>query len=253
MDQSCYSHWAVSNRSMQQTILTLLFPLLTLGVWAQGPSAEPGEIAVIQRVKTLLISSLDSSLPKVTLEFFLKYEGEGAPIQWKVRDCRDYTQDKAAHRDDSAMCVQADIGLKDGRAATILVSVGKFKNNPVDVPSVYGLRVTDTAGIIHILDRLRDLPAELHRPLPKGPKDLPPPVRAQLSLSSRKPIHERFRKAGLCLRSASRIFVTGSADGRAGVASHSIAQKAIKEVRSGDRGCGGWQSGLRNGMFRDLP
>jgi hypothetical protein len=23
-------------------------------------------------------------LPKVTLEFFLKYEGEGAPIKWEV-------------------------------------------------------------------------------------------------------------------------------------------------------------------------
>jgi len=130
-------------------------------------------MAAIQPVKTLLISSLDRSLPKVTLEFFLKYEGEGAPIKWEVNDCDEKTRD---HGRDSAMCIQADIGLKDGRAATILVSVGTFKRGQLDVPTVYGVRVTYPGGTIHRLDRLSDLPVELHRPPPKGPKDLPAPV-----------------------------------------------------------------------------
>ena len=93
-------------------------------MWAQGPSADKREMSAIQRVKTLPVSSLDRDLPKVTLEFFLRYEGEGAPIKWKVNDCGEQTQRAAvAHGRDSAMCVEAYIGLSDGRTATVLVSV----------------------------------------------------------------------------------------------------------------------------------
>ena len=174
---------------MRQTILSLLFLLLTFCMQAQGPSADKTEMGAIQRAKTLPISSLDRDLPKVTLEFFLKYEGEGAPIKWAVNDCVEQTRGTVVdHGRDSAMCVQADIGLKDGRAATVLVSVGTFKKGLVDVPTVYGVKVTYPGGTIHRLDRLSDLPVELHRPLPKGPKDLPAPVSALLSLSSRQPI-----------------------------------------------------------------
>jgi hypothetical protein len=162
---------------MRLTILSVLSLLLTFCVWAQGPSADKTEMAPIQRVRTLLISSLDRSLPKVTLEFFLKYEGEGAPIKWEVNDCGEQTRDTVVdHGRDSTMCVKADIGLKDGRAATVMVSVGTFKRGPVDVPTVYSVRVTYPGGTIHRLDRLSDLPVELHRPPPKGRKDLPAPV-----------------------------------------------------------------------------
>jgi hypothetical protein len=139
-------------------------------------------MGAIARVKALTISSLDRTLPKVTLEFFLKYEGEGAAIKWKVNDCDEPTRDAVVdHGRDAGMCVEADIGLKDGRAATVLVSVGKLNKDPADVPTVYGLRVTYPGGTIHRLDRLSDLPVELHRPLPKGPKDLPPPTSATVN------------------------------------------------------------------------
>ena len=71
------------------------------------------------------------------------------------------------------MCVEAGIALKDGRAATVLISVGTSKGSAVAVPAVYDVRVTGPGGTVHRLDRLSDLPVELHRPLPKGPKDLP--------------------------------------------------------------------------------
>ena len=125
-------------------------------------------------------------MPKVTLEFFLKYEGEGAPFKWEVNDCGEQPRDTVIdHWRDSAMCVQADMGLKDGRAATVLVSVGTFKRGPVDVLTVYAVRVTYPGGAIHSLDHLSELPVELHRKPPKGPKDLPASVSAALlSLSS---------------------------------------------------------------------
>jgi hypothetical protein len=169
---------------MRQTILRFLFLLVAFCVWAQRPSADKTESGVIERVKVLPISSLDDTLPKVTLEFFLKYEGEGAPIKWEVNDCGEPTREtKADHAHGSAICVQADVGLKDGRAATVLVSVGALSKKPADVPTIYGVRVAYPEGTIHHLDRLSDLPVELHRPLPKGPKDLPAPVSALLNLS----------------------------------------------------------------------
>lgn len=168
---------------MRQTMLIVSFLLLAFCVWALGP-ADQKEIDAIARVKTLLISSLDRTLPKVTLEFFLNYEGGGAPIKWEVNDCGEKDRDTmAGHRRDS-ICVEADIALKDGRAAAVLISVGTSKRGPLDVPAVYDVRVTDPGGTIHRLDRLSDLPVELHRPLPKGPKDLPAGVSARLSLST---------------------------------------------------------------------
>ena len=164
---------------MRQTILSVTFLLLTFYLWAQGPSANEMEDGAIQRVKVLPVSSLDRNLPKVTLEFFLTYEGGGAPIKWQVNECHEHPGDTVVdHKHDTAMCVVAEIKLKDERSATVLVSVGTFKRGPVDVPAVYSVRVTYPFGATHSLLRLSDLPAELQRPLPKGPKDLPPPVSA---------------------------------------------------------------------------
>ena len=81
----------VSHTGMRQTIFSLSFLLLTYCLWAQIPSVNKAERAAIHRVKTLPVSSLDRSLPTVTLEFFLKYEGEGAPIKWEVNDCGERT------------------------------------------------------------------------------------------------------------------------------------------------------------------
>jgi hypothetical protein len=86
---------------MRQTMLSLLFLLLTFCVWAQGPSAE---IDDTQRVKTLLTSSSDRALPKVTLEFFLKYEGGGAPIKWEMNDCREINRDTVVDHERATPC-----------------------------------------------------------------------------------------------------------------------------------------------------
>jgi hypothetical protein len=161
---------------MRHTTLGLLLLMLTPGMRAQVPSADAA--GAIQRVKELPISSLDQGLPKVTLEFFLQYEGEGAPTKWEVNDCSKTQHAVVDRQRDYAMCVRADIGLKDGRAATVLISIGTFKKGVVDVPAVLSVTVTYPGGTMHRLDHLNDLPVELHRPLPKGPKDLPTGVSA---------------------------------------------------------------------------
>jgi hypothetical protein len=172
----------VSNRNMRQTILSLFslwFLLLTVCLWAQPPSANKTEKAAIQRAKNLLVSSFDRSLPKVSLEFFLMSEGEGAPIRWEVNDCGEQRGNPAIdHGRDSPLCVEADMDHKDRRTVTVLVSVGTVKRGPFGVPALFSVTITDLSGINRPVHHLSDLPMELHRPPPRLPKDLPVPVGA---------------------------------------------------------------------------
>src|SRR5258708_5444567 len=101
---------------MRRTILSLCFLLLAVGLWGQSPSANQMEKVAIQRVKNLIVSSFDPLLPKITLEFFLKSEGEGAPIKWEVNDCGERTGNSTIDSThDSPKCVAADIEFKDLR------------------------------------------------------------------------------------------------------------------------------------------
>ena len=172
----------VSNRSMRRLILSLWFVLFAACLWAQTWPGTKTEKAAIQRVKNVPVSSLDRSLPKVSLEFFLKNEGEGVPIRWEVNDCGEQTGSPAVDQErDFPMCVAADMELRDRRTVTVLVSVGTFKSGSVGVPTVFSVAIIDRSGLIRPVRHLGDLPAELHRPPLKQLKDLPVPVGAQSS------------------------------------------------------------------------
>ena len=158
----------MSKRGMRQTILYLWFLFFAICLWGQTSSARKMEKAAIQRVKNVRVSLLDRSLPKVTLEFFLKSEGEGAPISWEVNDCGEQTGSPAVDQErDFPKCVVADMELRDRCAVTVLISVGTFKSGLVGVPALFSVTVTDPSGLIRPVRHLSDLPAELHRPQPK--------------------------------------------------------------------------------------
>ncbi len=158
-------------------ILCLSFMLLASFTWAQGPSLGKTEQAALQRAKSALVSSLDSSLPKVSLEFFLNYESGGADIRWEVNDCGEQTGNPATDRgSDSRMCVEADFA-KDQTDVTVTVSVGTFKKGPSGAPALFNVTVQGPNGKIHS-PRLGDLPKELHRPTRGMPRDLPLPITA---------------------------------------------------------------------------
>jgi hypothetical protein len=155
-------------------ILSVGFAVLTACLWAQGPAIGKSEQLAIEHAKSVLVSSLDRTLPNVSLEFFLKYESGGAPIQWEVNDCVEQTGNSGKDRgSDSPMCVEADF-TKDQTAVTVMISVGTLKSGPSGTPAVYGVTVNNQAGRSH--PRLGDLPKELHRPAPKSPRDLPMPT-----------------------------------------------------------------------------
>jgi hypothetical protein len=170
--------YAVSNIGMWRITLCLSSLLLNSSVWAQGPSLGKTEQAAVQRAKGALVSSLDSSLPKVSLEFFLNYEAGGAPIKWEVTDCGEQTRTPPTdHGSDSDLCVEAAFE-KDQTDVAVLVSVGTLEKGPSGAPAFFNASVTGPSGQRHSLRRLGELPKELHRPTRGMPRDLPVPVTA---------------------------------------------------------------------------
>jgi len=164
---------------MRQWILSLWALLLTVCSWAQPSSANKTEEVAIQRAKSLIVSSFDHSLPNVSLEFFLKYEAEGARIKWAVNDSGDHTARPAIEQErGSLICVEAHFEFKGQTAVTVLVSVGTFDRGPSGVPALISVTITDTSRISRPVRHLSDLPMELHRPAPRPPRDLPVPVGA---------------------------------------------------------------------------
>ena len=153
----------------------LLFAL-TSSMWPQSRPGAGKETSSIRTAKALLISSLDSSLPKITLEYFLEYEGEGAQILWQATNCGAQSDNSSADRSRiSFTCVQADMDTQSG-SLSVLLSMEQGDKSTTRGPSIIRLAVVDTFGRVHALHRLGEVPKELHRPVPKGPRDLPMPV-----------------------------------------------------------------------------
>jgi hypothetical protein len=172
---------------MRRIILGVSFVVLTIFLCAQTPSPEEAGRAAVQRAKNALVSSFDSGLPKVSLEFFLNYESGGAPIKWEVTDCTEQTGNLSiGHRSESDMCVEADFE-KDQTEVAVLVSVGSFEKGRSGVPAFFSASVTQPSGRSVPLRRLRDLPKELHRPSPRMPRDLPMPTTASSELPAVAP------------------------------------------------------------------
>lgn len=165
---------------MRQVIFGLLVLLLTLSLWAQARTPGQVENAAIRHGKSLIVSSLDRSLPNVSLEHFLEYESEGAPIKWRVSDCGEQTGNPVH---DKEICIEAEFEIKQQTTVTILISVGTLSKRRSGVAAFIGGTITDTYGSSRPVRRLSDLPMELHRPLPKLPRDLPLPSGAMPTLS----------------------------------------------------------------------
>jgi hypothetical protein len=111
-------------------ILSLWVLLLTVCSWPQPSSTNKTEKAAIRRAKSLIVSSFDRGLPNVSLEFFLKNEGGGAPIKWEVNDCGEQNGNPTTDdRRDPPMCVEADFEAKNLTSVSVLVSVGTLKGD----------------------------------------------------------------------------------------------------------------------------
>jgi hypothetical protein len=107
------------------------------------------------------------------LEYFLKYESDGASVRWEVNDCGEQSGDPRVDKGrEFPVCVQAESDLKHQRTLTVVIVTGSAKDSLAS-PAVWSITVTYVTGEVRSLRRLGDLPMELHRRLPRMPKDVP--------------------------------------------------------------------------------
>ena len=143
--------------------------LLSASLCAQSTPDRKAVDGSIDRAKHLIVSSVDRRLPKVSLEFFLEYEAEGAPVSWEKTDCG--ADAKSRGGNDLPVCVEADFDLHH-RTVAVTVSLGEVTKESAG-PTAFDVTISEPDGATHTVRRLGDLPMELHRPPPKFPAELP--------------------------------------------------------------------------------
>jgi hypothetical protein len=160
---------------MQMTVLGCLLLMSAISP-AQTARERSVQKAVIERAQKALVSTFDSTLPKVSLKFFLESESEGAKINWEVNDCGEQTGNPAIDRGrDIPTCVEASFTLKDHRSVNVMIAVGTVSKGVTGVPSLFSSTITDENGTRSI--KLIELPAQIHRGRQKSsPADRAPIV-----------------------------------------------------------------------------
>lgn len=160
---------------MRGASFTATLLLAVVPAFAQT-AQQKSERAAVEHAKSVLISTLDRTLPRVSLEFFLTNESDGARIQWEVNDCGEQTGGSDADPGrDFPMCVEAEVFLKDQRSLNVSIVVGTSKKGLSDKPWVWGVTLTENDGKVRSI-ALRQIPIELHRPERPPNKELPPPI-----------------------------------------------------------------------------
>lgn len=162
-------------------LLTLALLLVSIHGVLSAQSITEADRAAVARAKKVMVSELDGRLPKINLEFFLKYEAAGTPVSWGVVKCSEEVAGNATSF--SQTCVEADFDRKNNGTATVVVSIANSKTSPA-APGFVGATVTDMGGTPRKVRRLGDLPMELQRSLPKTPRDSPPGSDARVSPTS---------------------------------------------------------------------
>jgi hypothetical protein len=155
---------------------TLVACVLVLGVIVQNVREQKLEKAAIERAQNTLVSTFDSSLPKVSLKFFLESEAEGAKVSWEMNDCGEQSGNPVVDRGrDLPTCVEASFTLKDRRTVDVMVAVGTAKRGLHGAPTLFSSTITDENGT-HAIN-LIELPAKIHRGRPKNsPRDRAPVI-----------------------------------------------------------------------------
>lgn len=130
--------------------------------------AELDDLEAEERVKKLLVSSLDPALPREPLATWVaRVAGPKGKVFWEVNDCGEQSGDAAADANrDFPACVQASLFVPDGREFGVLITVGTWQKGFVGSPrlrQVYWAEGQQT----HTLRRLGQIPDEIR----DGPAD----------------------------------------------------------------------------------
>lgn len=149
---------------MRFRIAIVLTLLAALAVSAQQRKDNTVSTA-IRIAKNVRISSFDPALPSLTLQSFVDYETDHAPIDWTARNCN-----KTSTQNENTICVQADSIVNDQITVFVTVSVSSTMSA---APGLVSVEVTER-GLVHRI-RLIELPAAIHGRKFRSPnvRDLP--------------------------------------------------------------------------------
>lgn len=100
----------------------LILLALLLAPTAQAPEPSPA----IDVAKRAIVSDLDKTLPRVTVDGWLReLVGPQAVVTWDVNDCGEQTGDPVVDRGrDFPMCAEARVALPDKRTLSLSLAVG---------------------------------------------------------------------------------------------------------------------------------
>jgi hypothetical protein len=134
--------------------------VLLLSLLASFALAESSNREAINRAKQVQVYAFDPSLPKTSLESFLRQASGDAPTTWEVNDCGEQTGDPETESErDVPVCVQATVTVADGPIGSVTVAVGTARKGVSGAQELYEVTVTheDVTDTI----QLRDLPGRL--------------------------------------------------------------------------------------------
>ncbi len=131
-----------------------------------GPAimGQPHEKRVINYARRIRASTLDSSLPRTTIEaWFRSVVGRKAKISWETNDCGEQTGAPGAAKIDAPMCAQVRAKLEGNREVGISIAVGTFRKGIFGKPAVFYVYIND-GGSIRPVSALAELPSLLKSP-----------------------------------------------------------------------------------------
>ena len=163
-------------KTVRQSVFLLCIVLLAVPLQGRSRQSDRNAAAAIKAAKNTLISSLDSNLPHISLEYFLNYESDNAPVDWQIVTCDQHAsnpqrdqQERMAHRqsdNDAPLCVQATVDdVRMQRSATVVVLVETVSQGVSGRPALQLVTVQDENGAVRHIS-LIDLPAAMRWPRP---------------------------------------------------------------------------------------
>jgi hypothetical protein len=105
--------------------------------------ARPPDSTVIDGVRHIDISRLDSTLPRIALaEWLRQFVADSANLAWEVNDCGEQTGDPSVDTlRDIPTCVSVESNADTAGGFGIMVGVGSVKNGIGPQPGIYNIYI----------------------------------------------------------------------------------------------------------------
>jgi hypothetical protein len=139
--------------------------LVVVGESPQDQSTQARDAQAITSAKRVIVRQLESVLPAVAFEEWLRTTAGTPAIRWEVNDCGEQTGNPAMDRNrDFPMCVESSTPLTGNRTLIVSLVIGTFKKGvgPGE-PKVWSVFLIEADRNPHEIKKLADVPAAIKR------------------------------------------------------------------------------------------